>query len=136
MSGASQYLLVIYIAQQQDSAPIASGRIANAVDRSPAATTEMLQRLEERGLVIHELYDGATLTSKGRETAEELYETYTTLSQFFEEVLELDTPKEEAMRLAGNISPVVTERLASTLLGDVDSEPGTDGTVPSFLTGK
>lgn len=136
MSGASQYLLVLYVAEQQESGPIASGTIADAVDRSPAATTEMLQRLEKRGLVTHEPYEGATLTADGRETAEELYETYTTLSQFFEEVLELDTYEEEAMQLAGNVSPIVADRLASTLLRDVESESGTDELSLSFLTGE
>lgn len=93
----------------------------------------MLQRLEERGLVIHAPYEGATLTSDGREAGEELYETYTTLSQFFREILELEAHEEEAMRLAGNISPLVVDRLTSTLLRDTESESGDNGTVPSFL---
>lgn len=115
------------------SGPVAPSVIADALDRSPAATTEMLQRLEERGLVNHEPYDGATLTSDGREAGEELYETYTTLSQFFREILDLEAHEEEAMRLAGNISPLVVERLASTLLLDAEFDTGDDGTLPSFL---
>jgi Mn-dependent DtxR family transcriptional regulator len=46
------------------------------------------------------------------------YETYATLSRFFEDVLELEDYEREAMELAGNISPVVAKRLASTLLPD------------------
>ena len=126
MSRASRYLLVIYIAEQQDSEPVPPGGIADAVGRSPSATTEMLQRLEKRGLVTHEPYEGATLTSDGREVAEELYETYATLSRFFEDVLELDDYEKEAMELAGDISPIVAERLASTLLLDVDTPPPED----------
>jgi Mn-dependent DtxR family transcriptional regulator len=116
MSSASQYLLVLYIAERRGSPPIAPGDVADAVDRSPSAATEMLQRLEERGLAVHEAYEGARLTPEGRETAAELYETYTTLSQFFHEVLELDDYETEAMRLAGTVSPTVVDRLASTLL--------------------
>jgi Mn-dependent DtxR family transcriptional regulator len=78
----------------------------------------MLQRLAERGLVSHEPYEGATLTPDGRETAEELYETYVVLSRFFDEVLELAEYEKEAMRLVGTVSPVVVERLATTLLGE------------------
>jgi Mn-dependent DtxR family transcriptional regulator len=134
MTGASQYLLVLYMAEQHDSDPIAPGDIAAALDRSPAATTEMLQRLEERGLVTHEPYEGATLTDDGRETADDLYETYVILSRFFDDVLGVDDSEREALELAGNISPTVTERLASTLLTDVDSEPTPDDGFPPFLS--
>lgn len=90
----------------------------------------MLQRLEERGLVTRESYEGATLTSEGRETAAELYKTYLTLAQFFEQVLELENYEREAMQLTGTISPVVAERLASTLLADEEIEPGDDDRLP------
>lgn len=133
MSRVPQYLLVIYIAEQQDPGPVAPGTIADALDRSPAAATEMLQRLEERGLLTREPYEGATLTPDGRETAAELYETYATLSQFFREVLELDDYEEEALQLAGTISPVVAERLASTLLGETDAGPVDERPTPGFL---
>ena len=131
MTGASQYLLVLYTAERRGRGPVPSGDVADAVDRSPSATTEMLQRLEERGLVEHEPYDGARLTAEGRETAEELYETYAVLSQFFHEVLDLEDYEREAMRLAGTVSPVVAERLASTLFPDDEPGPPTERSSPS-----
>jgi DtxR family transcriptional regulator, Mn-dependent transcriptional regulator len=115
MTGAAQYLLALCVADRGNSAPIAPGEIAETVDRSAAATTEMLQRLEDRGLVTYEPYKGAMLTTDGRETAEELYETYLILLQFFRDVLELDDYEDEARKLAENISPVVAKRLAATL---------------------
>lgn len=118
MTEAAQYLLVVYEADRDGETPVAPGRIADAVGRSPAATTEMLQRLEERGLVVHEPYEGADLTAEGRETASDLYETYRTLSEFFREVLDLEDPETEAMQLAGSVSPVVTERLSAALLDE------------------
>jgi Mn-dependent DtxR family transcriptional regulator len=133
MSEASRYLLVLYIAEKREPGPIAPGTIADALERSPSAATEMLQRLEERGLVAREPYEGATLTPDGRETAEELYGTYTTLSQFFHGVLELEDHEREALRLAGNVSPVVAERLASTLDFETDTEAPNEQSVPSFL---
>jgi Mn-dependent DtxR family transcriptional regulator len=84
----------------------------------------MLQRLDDRGLVTYEPYAGATLTQEGRETAEELYETYGTLSRFFRDVLGLDDYREEAMQLTGTISPTVADRLASIL-------PPEDGDAPA-----
>lgn len=133
MRGRSRYLLVLYIAERRGSAPIAPGVVADALDRSPAATTEALQRLEERGLVDREPYEGATLTREGREAAEELYESYVTLSQFFRDVLKLDDHEREAMRLAGSVSRNVTERLASTLLHGAESESRDGEPAPSFL---
>ncbi|MFD1570000.1 metal-dependent transcriptional regulator [Halorubrum laminariae] len=121
MGDDARYLLVVYVAEQRDAEPVSPGAIADAVGRSPAATTEMLQRLDDRGLVAHEPYEGATLTAEGRETATELYDTYATLSRFFETVLGLDDYEEEAMELAGTVSPVVAERLASTLPLDADA---------------
>ena len=67
MSDDSQYLLVVFLAGKRDAAPVPPGTVADAVDRSPAATTEMLQRLAERELLAYEPYEGATLTPGGRE---------------------------------------------------------------------
>lgn len=128
MTGTAQYLLAIHIAERRDGPPVPSGVVADALDRSPASATEMFGRLDDRGLVTHEPYEGATLTPEGRATAEELFETYRTLSRFFEEVLGLDDHEAEAMELAGAVSPTVVDRLASTLLpADVPDE----GAAPS-----
>lgn len=131
MSETTRYLLALYALEDRASGPVAPGDLAAAVDRSPSATTEMLQRLEERGLVAHEPYEGASLTADGRETAEELSDTYRTLARFFDEVLGLDDYDEEAMRLAGTVSPAVADRLAATLLpgSSSDSESSPPGSL-------
>lgn len=116
MTAESEYLLALFIAEQQSAPPISSGELATALDRSPAATTEMIQRLETEGLVEYEPYEGANLTASGRERAKALHETYVTLSWFFRSVLDLDTHEREAMRMAGLVSPTVAERLAETLV--------------------
>ena len=118
MSGDSEYLLVLYRAERRLDGPVSPGAVADAIGRSPAATTEMPQRLEDRGLVAHEPYEGATLTADGRARAEELHETYVTLSRFFRDVLELEAHEKEAMSLAGALSPAVADRLDATLLAD------------------
>lgn len=120
MTGAAQYLLVLYRAERDSGTPVSPGHVADAVGRSPSATTEMLQRLQRRGLVTHEPYEGASLTADGRERAEELYGTYRTLARFFDEVLDIDEYEREAMALTGAISPDVIDRLAATLLDESD----------------
>jgi DtxR family Mn-dependent transcriptional regulator len=129
MKEAPQYLLAIYIAQHRHEPPISSGVIAEMLGRSPAAVTEMCQRLGENGLVTYEPYEGVTLTDSGREQATTLHETYVTVSWFFRGVLELDDHESEAMELAGLVSPAVAERLADTLPHpDSDTKLGIDGT--------
>jgi DtxR family Mn-dependent transcriptional regulator len=75
----------------------------------------MLQRLDDRGLVTYESYEGATLTDTGRDRATALHELYVTLSWFFRSVLELETHESEAMELAGVIDPSVADRLTTVL---------------------
>ncbi|WP_436932165.1 metal-dependent transcriptional regulator [Halosimplex halobium] len=118
MSGVPQYLLAIYIAEHRRSPPVPPGTLAEMLDRSPASATEMCQRLADDGLVDYEPYEGVTLTEAGRERAEELHETYVTVSWFFRGVLDLDDHETEAMELAGLVSPTVAERLAATLPSD------------------
>ncbi|MHC3437190.1 metal-dependent transcriptional regulator [Natrialbaceae archaeon A-gly3] len=126
MTGATQYLLVVYVAERRDGPPVPPGYVADVLDRSPAATTEMLGRLEDRGLVIAEPYQGVTLTPEGRDSAREAAETYRTLSRFFREVLGLEEPEREAMQVAGSVSPHVVDRLATTLLDGEVAESETD----------
>lgn len=125
MNGDAQYLLAVYRAAEDGADPVAPGDVAEAVDRSPAATTEMLQRLDSRGLVSHEPYEGVTLTDEGRAAAESTHRTYVVLSRFLREVLGVDDHETEALRLVGTVSPTVVDRLDETLLddapGDADS---------------
>jgi Mn-dependent DtxR family transcriptional regulator len=130
MTGEPQYLLAIYVAERDDDPPVSPGEVAAMLDRSPAATTEMFQRLESRGLVTHEPYEGATLTADGRDRAADLYGTYRVLNRFFRDVLDLDDHRAEARRLAGTISATVTDRLASTLLDDEDGPDGASAASP------
>lgn len=116
MSNRSQYLLVAYIVARRRGEPISPGDIGEKLDRSPAATTEMLQRLESDGLVASEPYEGVTLTEEGRTVAAELYEQYAIFLAFFRDVLEVGDPAQEAMELAGSVSPLVTDRLVETVL--------------------
>ena len=121
MSNRFQYLLVVYVAAQRRGEPISPGYVAEKLDRSPAATTEMLQRLESEGLLTYEPYEGVTLTAEGRAGGEELSEQYAIFRAFFRDILEVDDPEQEAMELAGSVSSLVTDRLVETVLeGDRD----------------
>jgi DtxR family Mn-dependent transcriptional regulator len=130
MNRTPQYLLAIYIAEHRREPPIPSGELAALLDRAPATVTETCQRLADDGLVVHEPYEGVTLTEAGRDRAARLHETYVTVSWFFRSVLDLDDHETEAMELAGLVSPAVARRLAATLPTDgADATPA--GTEPT-----
>lgn len=120
---SSSYLLALYAAERRYSPPIPPGYVADALDRSPSATTEMFQRLADRGLVSRRQYRGVTLTEDGRERAAELYEQYAILMRFFRDVLEVEDYEREALTLTGTISTTVTDRLAGTILPAEDGDP-------------
>ena len=115
MSGPAQYLLGLYIAEHRESEPVSPGVVAEMVGRSPATVIEAFRQFESDGLVSYEPYDGATLTDDGRRRAEELHDTYVTLSWFFRSILDIDDHETEAMEMCGAVSPAVAERLVSTL---------------------
>ncbi|WP_018256525.1 metal-dependent transcriptional regulator [Halomicrobium katesii] len=123
MERVAQYLVVVYDRELTDGSPVEPGTVARAMGRSPSATTEMLQRLADDGLVDYEPYEGVTLTDRGRERATELYDTYRTLSAFFEEVLELESPEREARAVVDTVSPIVADRLDALLLEGEESVP-------------
>ena len=122
MTDRSRYLLGLYVAEHRKSAPVSPGVVGEMVDRSPATVIEAFRRFEEEGLLAYEPYEGAALTEAGRRRAEELHETYVTLSWFFRGVLDLEDHETEAMEMAGLVSPDVAERLASTLPYEDDHE--------------
>ena len=49
---------------------------------SQASVTNMLQRLDAEGLVIHEKYRGTTLTEEGHRIAQAIIERHKTLTRF------------------------------------------------------
>jgi DtxR family Mn-dependent transcriptional regulator len=113
---ATEYLLVVYVAERRTHGAVATGRVAAVVGRSPAAATEALQRLADRGLVTHEPYEGVALTDEGEARAREAYETFTTLARFFREVLGLEDYEREALAAVDTVDTAVAERIAAKLL--------------------
>lgn len=120
MSGRSQYLLGLYIAEHRDEPPVSPGRVAERLDRSAATAAEMFGKLDGDGLVAYEPYEGVQLTEAGRERAAELHETYVLLSWFFRSVLELDDHEGKAMEMAGVMDREVAAELVETLPYDPD----------------
>ncbi|MFW6321539.1 MAG: metal-dependent transcriptional regulator [Halohasta sp.] len=111
MNTANQYLKAIYLIQQQEDNPAATGRVADMLDVSPASANEMIGKLESRGLAEHEKYKGVSLTDEGIVRARDALQTYCIIERFLVNVLGVENFREEARELESVIDGTVAERL-------------------------
>lgn len=111
MNTADQYLKAIYVVQRADNGPAATGALADRLDVSPASANEMVGKLEDRGLVDHEKYKGASLTDEGIVRARNALQTYCIIERFLANVLEVKEFRGEARELESVIDETVAERL-------------------------
>ncbi len=111
MNTADQYLKAIYIAEQLDDGPASTSTLADVLEVSPASATEMVDKLEDQGLVEHEKYNGTQLTTEGTKRAKTALETYCILQRFLRNVLEVEQYRAEAHALEAVIDETVAQRL-------------------------
>lgn len=111
MNNADQYLQSIYLLQRASDDSAATGAIADAMAVSPASANEMVGKLEDAGLVVHEKYQGVTLTDEGIERARDALETYCIVERFLSTALEVAEYREEARQLQPVIDETVAERI-------------------------
>lgn len=111
MNTADQYLKAIYLVQQTENGPAATGKLADSLGVSPASANEMIGKLEDRGLADHEKYKGVTLTDEGIEHARESLQTYCVIERFLISVLDVEEFRTEAGQLESVIDETVAERL-------------------------
>ncbi len=119
MNTADQYLKAIYIVQQAENEAAATGALADRLEVSPASVNEMVGKLENRGLVEHEKYKGASLTDEGIVQARDALQTYCIIERFLTNVLEVEEFRTEARQLESVIDDTVAERLDTI----IDREP-------------
>jgi Mn-dependent DtxR family transcriptional regulator len=111
MNTADQYLKAIYLVEQLEDGPASTGTLADRLGVSPASVNEMVGKLQERGLVDHEKYQGARVTADGAVRAAEALRTYCILERFLADVLEVEDYRTEARQLEPVIDDTVAERL-------------------------
>ncbi|ELZ13282.1 metal-dependent transcriptional regulator [Haloterrigena sp. SYSU A558-1] len=111
MNTADQYLKAIYLAQRIEDGPASTGTLADLLEVSPASVNEMIGKLEDRGLVDHEKYKGASLTDEGLGRAHDALQTYCIIERFLANVLEVEEYQDEARALESVIDDTVAERL-------------------------
>lgn len=133
------YLKAIYTLQQQGDRVSTTALCAQLGGLKPGSVSGMLRQLEERGLVIHQLYHGARLTATGERAALELVRNHRLLETFLVEVLGYgwDEVHAEAEALEHHISPKLAARIAAalgepTLDPHGDPIPRCDGSLPTM----
>ncbi len=81
------YLKYIYLLSQKNGGPAKTGEISHHLKVAPSSVTEMLDRLQDEGLLKHQKYQGASLTKKGRETAVRVLRRHCTMEYFLVQAL-------------------------------------------------
>ncbi|CAI50454.1 SirR/DtxR family transcription regulator SirR [Natronomonas pharaonis DSM 2160] len=112
-----EYVKQLHRLEAEHGRRIRTTELAEAVDRTKASTTSMVQKLDERGLVEHEEYGGTALTPTGEAVADRLVRKHRLLETFLVEQLDLPeaVAHDEADRLEHHVSDGVTDRLAELL---------------------
>jgi len=119
MNTADQYLKAIYLVEQLNDGPAATGELADRLGVSPASVNEMIGKLQDRDLVEHEKYEGTVATAEGADRARDALRTYCILERFLANVLDVDDFREEARQL----EPVIDDTVAGRLDMLVDRDP-------------
>jgi DtxR family Mn-dependent transcriptional regulator len=107
-----------------DQRPVPTGELAQRLGISSPSVSEMVVRLSDQGLVVHDRYRGQQLTEEGHRVAVELVRHHRLLEMFLVQVLGYgwDEVHEEAERLEHVISERMEDRIFE-LLGRPELDP-------------
>lgn len=137
-SAMEDYLKAAY-RLEQDGGPITTQRLAEALSLSQPSVTNMVKRLDDLKLVVHNRYHGISLTASGRSVALEVIRHHRLLELYLSEALgfDLDEVHAEAERLEHHVSEELEARM-ERVLGfpqfdpHGDPIPARDGQLPEI----
>ena len=116
------YLKTILLLNQELKTSPKTGDISKELKVSPAAVTEMLDRLQKDGLVKHEKYKGTALTPAGATRARDIMRKHCVMERFLVETLGMGDSDyhEQACRLEHVVSDEMAKRM--TKLSKIPAE--------------
>ncbi len=125
------YLKALYILSRNGTL-ISTTEIAEYFKIAPASVTEMLKKLARKGYVKYSPYHGASLTSKGFQTAEKMARKHRLLERFLHDVLRIKKDKVhlEADEMEHALSDDAEESLCR-FLNHPDKCPDDDKIIPA-----
>src|SRR5690554_3741763 len=123
-SAGEDYLKAIF---ELGGAKVKTQELAASLDVSPASVTGMLRKLAGLGLVEHEPYGGACLTTAGRKVALETIRHHRLIETYLSEALGYPwfEVHDEAEKLEHHISEEFEDRIAD-VLGHPEFDPHGD----------
>lgn len=108
---AEEYLETIYALEKKEG-KARTGMIAKELNVKPPSVTEMLQKLQQQGLVKYETYIGVKLTSSGKKIAENLRKKHILFENFLEIIgVDKELAEIDACQIEHYVSPKTVERL-------------------------
>ena len=121
------YLKAIYELEREHGAPVGTSKIAAYLDVTSPTVTSMMEKLEDRGLLLREKYKGVELTEEGQTVAIEIIRHHRLLESFLVEHLDYEWTDvhEEADVLEHHISEEFEQRIAERM-GDPRVDPHGD----------
>ncbi|MEH0110980.1 metal-dependent transcriptional regulator [Tersicoccus sp. MR15.9] len=136
-ASVEDYVKAIHAHTEWHPAPITTTALAARLGVTSASASEMVRRLDERGLVVHRPYRPVELTEAGRVLAVAMIRRHRLLETWLATELAYgwDEVHDEAERLEHAVSDRFIEAIAERL-GDPDRDPHgdpiprRDGTVP------
>ena len=135
-SSMEDYLKAAY-RLEQDGGAVTTLRMAEELGLSGPSVTNMVKRLDELKLVVHNRYHGIALTPSGRSVALEVIRHHRLLELYLSEALgfTLDEVHAEAERLEHHVSEELESRIEQVLGFPQfdphgDPIPGRDGNLP------
>lgn len=106
-----EYIEVIHALEMQEGRA-ATGRIAREMGVKPSSATEMLQKLQNEGLLQYESYAGAALTDSGRKLALELKAKHRAIADFLEIIgVDRGSAERDACQMEHHVGKETMERL-------------------------
>lgn len=127
------YLKSIWLLNQQKGIAKTT-KISSLLKVAPSSVTEMLQKLQKGGYIVHLPYRGCTLTEKGTNLAVKVVRRERLLRKFLFTVLKL--PKEVVREQACRLEHYLTDQAAESLckfLDCPDQCPVDDLPIPQCL---
>ncbi len=99
--------------QPNKSENVTSSQLADWLFVSPPAVNRMVNRLSELGLLVHQPYQGITITDEGRAEALKHIRRQRIAEAFLVQVMDINwlTVHEEALRLSDGLSEAVIQRM-------------------------
>jgi len=127
-STVEDYLKSIYVEEGRAAGgPVATGRIAAALQVAPGTVTSMMKTLTDAGLVDYEPYAGVRLTPAGRKLATHVLRRHRLVELFLVRIMGMDWSEvhEEAEILEHAVSDRLIERI-DDMLGRPAADPHGD----------